>query len=76
MDVAPRISTDPGIHHGAHVIAGTRVPVSLVVGSLGAGMSKEEVMREYGLTAADVDAALSYAAEVVAATEVVSLAPA
>jgi hypothetical protein len=34
------------------VIRGTRVPVSLVVGSLAGGMGFEEVEREYGLSRA------------------------
>jgi uncharacterized protein (DUF433 family) len=74
MEIAPHITVDPYIHHGSPIITGTRVPVSLVVGSLGGGMSKEEVMQEYELTKEDVDAALTYAADLVAATEVVSLA--
>jgi len=62
MEIAPRISVDPEVHHGTPVISGTRVPVSIIVGSLGGGMSQEEVMREYGLTREDVNAALAYAA--------------
>jgi uncharacterized protein (DUF433 family) len=74
MEIAPRITINPDIHHGAPVIAGTRVPVSIVVGSLAGGMSQEEVMREYDLTKEDVTAALAYATELVATTEVVPLA--
>jgi uncharacterized protein (DUF433 family) len=74
MEIAPRITVDPDIHHGAPVITGTRVPVSIVVGSLAGGMSKEEVMREYELTKEDVEAALAYAADLVAKTDVVPLA--
>jgi uncharacterized protein (DUF433 family) len=73
MEIAPHISIDPKVHHGSLVITGTRVPVALIVGSLGGGMSKEEVMQEYDLTKEDVDAALSYAADLMAATEVVAL---
>ncbi len=50
MEIAPHITINPDIHHGATVITGTRVPVSIVVGSLAGGMSKEEVMHEYELT--------------------------
>ena len=44
------------------MIAGTRVPVDVVVGKLGAGMSVDEVADEYGIDAEDVRAALRYAA--------------
>ncbi|HLG13092.1 MAG TPA: DUF433 domain-containing protein [Blastocatellia bacterium] len=74
MKISSRISVDANIHHGTPVISGTRVPVSIVIGSLADGMSKEEVMEEYDLSKDDVEAALAYAAELVAATEVVPLA--
>ena len=70
MEIAPHISVDPTIHHGATVISGTRVPVSIVLGSLAGGMSKEEVMREYELSQEQVEAALAYAAQLVSDTEV------
>lgn len=73
MEIAPRIAIDPDIHHGVPVIRGTRVPVSVVVGSLAGGMSEEEVIQEYQLTKQDVEAALAYAADLVAKTEVVLL---
>jgi uncharacterized protein (DUF433 family) len=74
VEIARHITIDPAIHHGAPVIAGTRVPVSLVVGSLAGGMSKEDVMREYELGEEDVEAALAYAADLVSKTAAVSLA--
>jgi len=40
------------------VIRGTRLPVTVVVGSLAGGMTFEEVQREYDLTADDIRAAL------------------
>jgi uncharacterized protein (DUF433 family) len=76
VEVAPRISVDPGVHHGTPVISGTRVPVSIVVGSLAGGMSQDEVMREYDLAREDIEAALAYAADVVATTNVLPLAEA
>jgi uncharacterized protein (DUF433 family) len=60
-----RITIDPAICHGKPVIRGTRMPVSIVVGSLAGGMSFEEVQREYGLTIEDVRAALKFAGELV-----------
>ncbi|NDJ18514.1 DUF433 domain-containing protein [Myxacorys almedinensis] len=73
MEIARQISVDKAIHHGTPVISGTRVPVSIVVGSLASGMNKEEVMQEYELTKEQVEAALSYAADLVKQTEVVAL---
>jgi uncharacterized protein (DUF433 family) len=73
MEIAPHITIDPEIHHGAPVLTGTRVPVSIVLGSLAGGTSKEEVMQEYELTKEEVEAALTYAADLVAKTGVVSL---
>ena len=74
MEIAPHITINPDIHHGATVITGTRVPVSIVVGSLAGGMSKEEVMQEYELTKEQVEAALAYAADLVSKTSIVPLA--
>jgi len=74
MEIAPNISVDPQIHHGPPVITGTRMPVSIVVGSLAGGMSKEEVSREYAITIEQIEAALSFAAELVAKIQAVPLA--
>jgi uncharacterized protein (DUF433 family) len=61
-EIAPRIAVDETVRFGKPVIAGTRVPVDLVVGKLAGGMTIEQVNEEYGLTREDVLAALSYAA--------------
>lgn len=58
-----RITIDPHICHGKPVIRGTRMPVTLVVGSLAGGMSFEEVQREYDITAEDIRAALKFVGE-------------
>lgn len=68
--LAPRIIVDPRIRSGRPVIEGTRVPVEVVVGHVGAGMSVEAVAEEYGITREDVLAAISYAAQAVAAEEI------
>ncbi|MBM3240052.1 DUF433 domain-containing protein [Candidatus Poribacteria bacterium] len=73
MEIAPRIIVDRNICHGAPVIMGTRVPISIIVGSL-AGMSMQEVMCEYEITHEDIQAALAYAAEIVTKTELIELA--
>lgn len=59
------IQIDPRICHGKPVIKGTRVPVSIVVGSLAGGMSFEEIQSEYDLTRQDIQAALAFAGELV-----------
>jgi len=68
-EIAPRIAVDPGVRFGKPVIQGTRVPVFLVIGKLAGGMNPEEVGEEYEITVEDVRAALSYTADVLAATE-------
>jgi uncharacterized protein (DUF433 family) len=73
MEIAPHITVDPAIHHGTPVITGTRVPAEIIVGSLAGGMSKTEVMAEYDLTQTQVEAALSYAAMLIAQTEAIPL---
>lgn len=73
MEIAQNISVDANVHHGTPVITDTRVPISIIIGSLAGGMSKEEVMQEYELTQTQVEAAVSYAAEIVKQTEVIAL---
>ena len=68
--IAPRITVDPKVSFGKPVIEGTRVPVELVIGKLGGGMTMEEVAGEYDLTLDDLRAALQYAAGILAAEEV------
>ncbi len=60
-----RIVIDPRICHGKPVIRGTRMPVSLVVGSLAGGMTFEQVEQEYSLTRDDIRAALKFASELI-----------
>ena len=65
--MSDRIVIDPTIQHGKPVIRGTRVPVERVLGGLAGGMSPAEIVREYGVTEADVRAALRYAEQLVSA---------
>ncbi len=60
MEIAPRISVDEKIRFGKPVIRGTRVPVDLIIGKLGGGMTYEEVIAEYEITREDILATLSY----------------
>jgi uncharacterized protein (DUF433 family) len=41
------ISADPQVMHGQAVIAGTRVPVSVILDGLAAGMTAEQIIAEY-----------------------------
>jgi uncharacterized protein (DUF433 family) len=63
MSASDRIVIDPAVAHGKPVIRGTRITVSVVLGSLAAGMSFEEIQREYALTAEDIRAALKFVCE-------------
>jgi uncharacterized protein (DUF433 family) len=64
MTASDRIVIDPAICHGKPVIRGSRVPVTLVVGSLAGGMTFEEIEREYDLTVEDIRAALKFVGEI------------
>jgi uncharacterized protein (DUF433 family) len=62
-DQLEMISTDPGVMHGQAVIAGTRVPVSVILDCLAAGMTVEEITAEYpAVTVKGVRAAAAYGA--------------
>ena len=67
MNWRDRISFDPAIHHGDPCIKGTRVPVSVIVGSIADGDAPEEIIDAWPqLTADDIKAALEFAAEAIA----------
>ena len=57
-----RIEVDPSILMGKPVIAGTRIPVYLILNLLASGYDEERVIEAYPvLSREDVRAALSYA---------------
>ena len=60
MNEDNRIVIDPALCHGKPVVRGTRIPVSLIVGSLAGGMTSEDLRREYDLAAEDIRAALKF----------------
>jgi uncharacterized protein (DUF433 family) len=64
-EVAPGIVVDPEVVHGKPVVAGTRIPVALVLGQLAAGVSYDELQREYGLQEHKALNALAYAADII-----------
>lgn len=59
MQMTAHITIDPNIHHGKAVITGTRVPVSIIIGSIAGGMTREDVMSEYCVTQEQIEAVLS-----------------
>jgi uncharacterized protein (DUF433 family) len=62
-DQLEMISANPQVMHGQAVIAGTRVPVSVILDCLAAGMTVEEIIAEYPtVTAEGVRAAAAYGA--------------
>jgi uncharacterized protein (DUF433 family) len=61
-----RILIDPAIHHRDPCIKGTRVPVSVIVSSIGDGDTPEQILRSWPqLSSDDIKAALKFAAEAV-----------
>ena len=74
-DQLSMIASDPAVMHGAAVIAGTRVPVSVVLDCLAAGMSEAGIVAEYPSISRDgVRAAAAYGA-LLARDELVPLLP-
>jgi uncharacterized protein (DUF433 family) len=73
-DWRARINVDPAGHHGQACIAGTRIAVSVIVGSIAEGDSVDDLLRSYPqLKAEDVAAALNFAADAVRGYNVVPL---
>ncbi len=58
-----RIIIDPEIQHGKPIIRGTRVPIARIVGGLAGGMTMEEIIREYEVSAEDIVTAINYVQE-------------
>jgi uncharacterized protein (DUF433 family) len=64
MNLLARISVDPQICHGTPCIKGTRIPVSIALDILAAGVPESEILAAYpSLQPEDIRAALAYAAE-------------
>jgi len=65
VDWQDYVEIAPDIHHGEPYIKGTRIPVSVIVGSLADGMTFQEIQEAYPqLTTDAIRAALAYAAEI------------
>lgn len=58
------IVSDPEVLHGQARVRGTRIPVSVVLDCLAAGMTEDEITTQYpSLTAQGIRAAAAYGAE-------------
>lgn len=58
------VIVDPQVCHGKACIKGTRVMVSVILDNLAAGVDRTAILASYpSLTAADIEAALAYGAE-------------
>ena len=67
-----RIESNPKVMLGKPVIRGTRIPVELILRKLGEGASEADLLDAYPrLKRADIQAALSYAADTLAHEEVI-----
>ena len=69
VEIAPGIVVDPAVRFGKPTIRGTRVPVALVLAQLAGGMTAASLQEEYQLQPEDIQAALHYAARLVAGEE-------
>jgi uncharacterized protein (DUF433 family) len=64
MDYRDRITAHPDICHGQAIIRSTRIPVTVILDNLSAGLSYKEILESYPtLSQADLKATLSYAAD-------------
>lgn len=55
------ISINPKVCHGRACVRGTRIPVSVVLDNIAAGLGQDEIIQSYpSLTADDIRAALSF----------------
>lgn len=64
MDWREYIVVDPAVCHGQACIRGTRIPATVVLDNLAAGLSVAEVLKSYpSLTDQAIHATVAYAAE-------------
>jgi uncharacterized protein (DUF433 family) len=64
MKWAEHIAVDPNVCHGKACFVGTRIPVSVVLDNLAAGLGIEDIVVSYpSLNAVAIRAAVAYAAE-------------
>lgn len=72
----PRIVSDPKILFGKPTIAGTRISVELILEELGAGVSIDDLLREYPhLSREQILEAVRYAAQAIRTDVIYPLTP-
>ena len=66
MDWHRHITVDPNVCHGQACVAATRIPVSVVLDNLAAGVPEAEILNSYPRLSQDsIQACIAYAADVV-----------
>ena len=76
MTVTDRIEINPKVMQGRPVIRGTRIPVELLLRKFADGATEADLLDAYPrLTREDLQAAIGYAADVLAHEETVILTP-
>jgi uncharacterized protein (DUF433 family) len=64
------VTVDPNVCHGQACVAGTRIPVSVVLDNLAAGVSEQDVLARYPPLSRDaIHACIAYAAHLVRAVD-------
>jgi len=70
------VEIDPRVCNGKPVIAGTRIPVTVILDQLAAGSSREDLKRKYpGITDEQIAGVLEYCHSVIEHTEIELRAP-
>jgi uncharacterized protein (DUF433 family) len=76
MSTHDRIEINPKIMLGKPVIRGTRITVELILRKLGEGATPGDLLDAYPhLTAGDIQAAMTYAADALAHEEILPVEP-
>ena len=69
-----RITVDPDVCNGKPTIRGKRITVQTILEFLGAGESREEILRQFpSLEAEDIDACLAFAARLMGHNYVIKM---
>lgn len=74
MSYLDHIESNPNILLGKPIIKGTRIAVELILRKLSEGATEADILKSYpGLKKEDIQAALSYSAEVVSKEEIIAV---
>ena len=76
MSAPGRVEINPKVMLGKPVIRGTRITVELILRKLGEGATHKDLLEAYPhLSEADIQAAITYAADTIAHEETVLVEP-